>query len=209
MEYSEKQMQIMEAAEFLFSEKGFDGTSVRDIAERASVNLAMISYYFGSKEKLMESLFTYRNDNIRLQLDEMVSNKELQPLDKFYKLIDYFIDRFQKRECFHRIMAREQMAISKGHIGELILNFKKGNLELIRKLVHEGQKSGQFKKNIDVSLMVSTLVGTVNHVLSTPHYYRELNGLQEMSDEQFGKHIRKKLSSHLKSVFKATLTHEE
>ena len=44
MEYSEKQWQIMESAEQLFAEQGFNGTSVRDIAEKANVNLAMISY---------------------------------------------------------------------------------------------------------------------------------------------------------------------
>ena len=62
MEYSEKQVQIMEAAEKLFAEKGFNGTSVRDIAETADVNLAMISYYFGSKDKLLEAMFTYRGE---------------------------------------------------------------------------------------------------------------------------------------------------
>ncbi|HEY2720274.1 MAG TPA: TetR family transcriptional regulator, partial [Chitinophagaceae bacterium] len=35
--YSEKQIQIMEAAEELFAEKGFDGTSVRDVAKEAGV----------------------------------------------------------------------------------------------------------------------------------------------------------------------------
>ncbi|HEY1869709.1 MAG TPA: TetR family transcriptional regulator, partial [Chitinophagaceae bacterium] len=65
-EYSEKQVQIMEAAEELFAEKSFDGTSVRDISEQAGVNLAMISYYFGSKEKLMESLIKYRGEFIKL-----------------------------------------------------------------------------------------------------------------------------------------------
>jgi AcrR family transcriptional regulator len=75
LKYSEKQIQIMEAAEELFAEKGFAGTSVRDIAEEAGVNLAMISYYFGSKERLMESLFKYRGESIKLQLETILENK--------------------------------------------------------------------------------------------------------------------------------------
>ncbi len=50
----------MDSAELLFSQKGFDGTSVRDIAEAAGINTAMISYYFGSKEKLMEEILKER-----------------------------------------------------------------------------------------------------------------------------------------------------
>ncbi|MES1161400.1 MAG: TetR family transcriptional regulator, partial [Bacteroidota bacterium] len=50
---SDKREHILIVAEELFGENGFDGTSVRDIAHKAGVNLAMISYYFGSKEKLL------------------------------------------------------------------------------------------------------------------------------------------------------------
>ena len=46
---------ILIEAEKLFSEQDFDAVSVRDIAKEANVNIAMISYYFGSKEKLFEA----------------------------------------------------------------------------------------------------------------------------------------------------------
>jgi len=46
MEFSEKQLEILHVAEKLFATSGFDGTSVRDIAHEAQVNVAMINYYF-------------------------------------------------------------------------------------------------------------------------------------------------------------------
>ncbi len=48
MGYSDKHLQIISTAEQLFSKNGFDGTTVRDIAVGAGINIAMISYYFGS-----------------------------------------------------------------------------------------------------------------------------------------------------------------
>ncbi len=45
---------ILNAARDLFAEQGFNGTSTRAIAEASQVNLAMIHYYFGSKEQLYE-----------------------------------------------------------------------------------------------------------------------------------------------------------
>ena len=208
MEYNEKQIQIMEAAEELFAEKGFDGTSVRDIADEAGVNLAMISYYFGSKEKLMESLFKYRGESIKLQLESMLENKELSSLQKVYGLIDNYIVRIMKQQCFHKILSREQMVYMKGTTTQLILELKKMNQELVKKLIEEGQKRGEFKKNIDVPLMMATLIGTTSHLVTTQHYYRKLNNLESLPDEEFEKHIKKKLSNHLKSLFKATLTYE-
>ena len=74
MEFNGKQIQIMEAAEAPFAERSFACTSVRDIAEAAGVNLAMISYYFGSKEKLMEAMFSYRGEHYKLQLQNIIRN---------------------------------------------------------------------------------------------------------------------------------------
>ena len=62
---SEKQMnepeqtteeKILEAASEVFTEKGFSGTRTRDIAEKAGINLALLNYYFRSKEKLFEQV---------------------------------------------------------------------------------------------------------------------------------------------------------
>ena len=55
--FSEKQIAILEVAEELIARKGFDGTSVRDISSKAGINVAMISYYFGAKEKMLAYLY--------------------------------------------------------------------------------------------------------------------------------------------------------
>ena len=91
---------------------------------------------------------------------------------------------------------------------QLILELKTTNQELVKKLVREGQKKGEFKKNIDVPLMMATLIGTTSHIVTTQHYYRKVNNLESLPNEEFEKHIKKKLSNHLKSVFKAILTYE-
>lgn len=208
MEYNEKQVQILTAAEKLFADRGFDGTSVRDIADTAGVNLAMISYYFGSKEKLMEAMFNYRSQFFKLQLESMIQNKELEPLQKVELLIDQYIEKLTSNQCFHRVMVREQMVNNNGFIANQITQLKKKNQELVKQLIQEGQKKGVFVKNIDVPLLMTTMTGTISQLITTQHYYREVNDLQSLSEEEFMKLIKKKLSQHLKRIFKAVLTHE-
>ena len=65
MAYNDKHIQIIETAEQVVPKKGYEATTVRDIAEQAGVNIAMISYYFGSKEKLLEAVFNHRMGNIK------------------------------------------------------------------------------------------------------------------------------------------------
>ena len=199
----------METAEVLFAEKGFNGTSVRDIAEKAHVNLAMISYYFGSKDKLLESLFDYRGEHVKLKLESMVEDKTLGSFEKLDLLIDHYIEKIMTQQCFSRIMLREQVVNHTGITAELITQMKKRNQQIISKLIHQGQKKGEFKRSIDIPLMMATLVGTAGHIIATQPYYREINNLQSMSEEEFQKHMKKKLSQHLKKLFKAILTNDE
>ena len=49
---------ILEAAKKIFLTKGLDGARMQDIADEAGINKAMLHYYFRSKEKLFEQIFT-------------------------------------------------------------------------------------------------------------------------------------------------------
>ena len=208
-DYSEKQLQIIEAAEKLFAAKGFNGTSVRDIAEAADVNLAMISYYFGSKDKLFEAMFAYRSNFFKLQLESMLENKELGPMQKMEQLIDQYIEKLTNQQCFHRIMVREQMMNNNEFITSQIHKLKTRNQALIRQLIQDGQEKGDFKKDIDIPLLMMTMIGTVSQLVTTQNFYKETNGLQSLSEEEFQQHIRTKLSQHLKKIFNVILTNEE
>ena len=115
MDYNDKQIQIIATAEKLFASKGFDGTSVRDIAEAAGINLAMISYYFGSKEKLMEALFDQRTGHIKMRVESLLKDDALDPFEKLGVLIDEHINKAIDLQLFYKIMVTEQM-INKNHV---------------------------------------------------------------------------------------------
>ncbi|MGC8764310.1 MAG: TetR/AcrR family transcriptional regulator [Brevinematia bacterium] len=72
---------IIEAAVKLFAEKGFDATSVDEIARLAEINKAMIYYYFSSKEELLSSI-------IRKSINDFTSIVEEIDLSKFDNLED-------------------------------------------------------------------------------------------------------------------------
>src|SRR5450755_3232992 len=99
---ADKREHILAIAEKLFGDHGFDGTSVRDIAQHANVNLAMISYYFGSKEKLLEALLEQRASYTILE--ELNKNEVLTPWDKIDRVIDFYVDKIMTNLCIHNIM---------------------------------------------------------------------------------------------------------
>jgi len=87
------QQKILDAATEVFSEKGFYGARVDEIANRAKVNKAMLYYYFENKEKLLEELIKkYREESGKI-VENLIKNTDWndeEQADKFYEeLFDY------------------------------------------------------------------------------------------------------------------------
>jgi AcrR family transcriptional regulator len=203
-----KQIQLLDTAQMLFSQKGFDGTSVRDIAEAAGINTAMISYYFGSKEKLMEEIFERKSLNMREKVDNLLKDETLDPFQKMYSLVDQYIEDFLERKTFHRILLCEQIINQNPSIIHLVEKMKARNSECINDLIRLGQKKGLFKKNIDIPMMTNTLIGTISHSLINMEFYKSYHHLESLKEEEFERVLKKKLSVHIKNIYKAILTHE-
>src|SRR5690349_21894446 len=119
-----KREHILHVAEQLFAEQGFDGTSIRDIAQQAGVNLAMINYYFGSKENLMASLLEYRSKYTLGLLEELNKNEKMSPWDKMDKLVDFYVEKILDNHRMHNIMAFQYSTTKSEEIRKTILNMK-------------------------------------------------------------------------------------
>ena len=78
---------IKAAAKKVFMTKGFDGCSVRDIAKEVGSNVALLNYYFRSKEKLFELIFEGAMSDF-LQSMIAVFSSDLTLKEKVEQLID-------------------------------------------------------------------------------------------------------------------------
>jgi len=208
MEFNDKQIHILETAETLFAAKGFDGTSIREIAREAKMNLAAISYYFGSKEKLMEAIFNYRINNTWFAVKSVASDTSISPLEKIERLIDSVVDKVSEKECFHRIMLRQQIISKDDIVTRLINESRQRNVQLIDEIVKEGQAKKMFKKKVDTPLLIITMIGTIYQMMNTQDFYRQANKLESLDESAFQLHIRRVLKIHLKTMFKTILSNE-
>lgn len=88
---------ILDVAELLFAEQGFDATSVREITRRADANLAAVNYHFGSKVELLDAVINRRigpiNQQRLQQLDELLAAKRPPSLEQV--LVAFLAPPFQ------------------------------------------------------------------------------------------------------------------
>ena len=200
----DKREHILIVAEELFAGKGFDGTSVRDIAHQAGVNLAMISYYFGSKEKLLESLVEFRAGYAYGILEELNKDQSLSPWDKIDRLVDFYVDRVLNNLRFHNIMYQESSTRSED-IKNKTVAIKLRNLEQITKIITDGQQKKLFRQ-VDIPMTVGTIMGTISSYTHSKIYGCAVLALQlDTNDEQYRLRLAPRLKAHLKQLLRAHL----
>ncbi|MBK8604517.1 MAG: TetR/AcrR family transcriptional regulator [Saprospiraceae bacterium] len=205
----DKKTSILEAAIKLFSTKGYDAASVRDIAELASVNLAMISYYFGSKEKLMESLFHEKMDASKIKIETILKDTSLTPFEKVERMLSDYVSKVVANQSFYKIMLYEQVLKQNPVILKLIKELKLNYAFLTSELIKEGQRSGDFKKEVDVILALNTLTGTVTQAVINQDYYFEFNNYQKLTTKERNELLYDKLYNHQRIIFKTLLGYEK
>ncbi len=200
----DKRIQIIETALGLFAEKGFEGTSIRDIAEKASVNVAMVNYYFGTKEKLFERIVEYKSATTRGLLDEIQKNESITPIQKIEAVIDSYIEKLFTHRMFHRLIQQELILNQRESLQNSIVNNFIPNANIVKNIIESGIKKGDFKK-VDLELTIATLNGTINQVLLSRKF---CNRLMNKSDDYIPYEdikFKKRVSVHLKQLMHSHL----
>jgi AcrR family transcriptional regulator len=114
-EAKETMTRLLDAAEELFAQKGFDGTSIRDITTKARRNQAAVNYFFGDKKVLYEELFRRRLREMReIRLagikKAMLKGKNQTLENLIHSFSVAFLEPFsdpKRSERFMRLFARE------------------------------------------------------------------------------------------------------
>jgi AcrR family transcriptional regulator len=91
-EQSSTEEKIREAAKKVFLQKGYAGTRTRDIAEEAGINLALLNYYFRSKQKLFEVVMLEKIQKLLLSLLPTIHDETTTIEEKIDLIVNGYID---------------------------------------------------------------------------------------------------------------------
>ena len=204
----DKREHIINTAIKLFATNGFEGTSIRDLAAAADVNVAMVNYYFGSKEKLFESMVEHNVAYTRGAFDEISSDNSLSEIEKIDKIVDLYVNRIFSNREFHKVLHHEIQLNQRPELGKAISDVLGKNYQIIKNIIEAGIRKKEFRK-VDVALTIATMTGTFNSLVLSKKVGKLLlcKDSEELpyDDEKF----RKRVGDHLKQMMRAHLLKQE
>jgi len=137
----ERRNEILDAAEELFNQKGFDGTSTNDILEKVGIARGTLYYHFKSKEDIMDALIDRMTDTILEAAKEIGANKSIPVNERMIRVVMALnISGGNGKEIMEHIH-KPQNALMHQKIQKIILN----NVpSILADIIREGIEQGLF-----------------------------------------------------------------
>ncbi len=198
----------MEVAVELFATNGFEGTSIRQLAQRADVNIAMINYYFGSKEKLFETMLEHKASYMRNRIEVVEADSSLTEIEKLDQIIEDYVGRFLSQPEFHRVLQQELLVSQREALHQNVISLFAKNTQNVVAIIEKGIRKKQFRK-VDPPLVFSSIIGTINQVMQSRTLCNMLMNKDSDNNPYQDPQFKKRLIQHLKQMIHAQLLIEK
>ncbi len=169
-------------AEALFAERGFDGASIREIAEQAGATKALIYHYYDNKEALYQTLLEDAVSGVVTQI-EAIAADGTEPEAQLRAVVQVFIDAYH--DAPHRFQM-VQRTIDDHHAVAAVLAerwFSRAH-RAVQAIVARGVRQGELKP-LPVQMAPLAIIGLVIHTLRAQklvgHVDPKLSGTQVIS----------------------------
>jgi len=137
----ERRNEILDAADELFGQKGFDGTSTNDILERVGIARGTLYHHFKSKEDIMDALIERYSIRLLETAQEIAVDKRIPVIDRIIRVVmSLNISGGSSQEIMEHIH-RPQNALMHQKIQKVIIN---GVTPILTEIIREGIEQGLF-----------------------------------------------------------------
>ena len=157
---------IKQAARTVFMRKGYAATRTRDIAEECGINLALINYYYRSKENLFNIVMLEVCQLFAINIKELLNNPETSLQEKIEELVDHYVDMMLNNPSIPFFILNEAHTNPELFLSRIGLNDTKQEIYIVKQINEQIAKSGL---NINpIHIILNTISMTVFPFAAAP-----------------------------------------
>jgi AcrR family transcriptional regulator len=133
---------LLDAAEELFAQHGFEGASVREITHRAKANLGAITYHFGSKAALFEAVVMRAQSGL-LAVIAAAAQGPTRPIETLEQIVRAHFGFLNDHPRFRRLIL--QVLLRDAKLPEAAANYLRRGMAIVSSVVAQGQLTGEIR----------------------------------------------------------------
>jgi TetR/AcrR family transcriptional regulator, cholesterol catabolism regulator len=157
--FMSSKQRILKASTELFASKGFDGTSVRDIAEKVGLSVPGMFHYFSSKEEILYEIMTLFMDEAYKKIMEIYS-AGIDPIEKLSEICKFYVEQYAGHKHQLTILISERKSLIPGH-RQICIKKEREYVKALTNLFKELTKRNRLK-TINHSILAFIFFGMVH-----------------------------------------------
>ena len=152
---------LLEAGTALFAEKGFAGVSIRELAEAAGVNSALISYHFGGNEGLYEAVLTAQYEKV-ISRFEPIAASTATPQEKIRMYADVIRQNHTTEQPLMARLIQGELTSPTSCLENVVRKYTAHMAKIVTGVLREGIAKGDFRQDIEPVFAALSLAGMLN-----------------------------------------------
>lgn len=193
---------ILQAARSEFMAKGFDGTRMRSIAERAEINKGLLHYYFKTKEALLVNVFKETFGEL-FRATEAALIDRLDVFDQIEAFVHVHMDFHCKHPDLIRFVVTEMNRDPQVHADRMkqagIQQPNKGLLDAME----AAKKNGQIRQDVDASNTMLSIMSMILFPVMAKPMVKYMHGINETEYKTLIKERRDQITAFIVHAIKA------
>jgi len=206
---SKTKEKVIESAVSLFNTKGYDGTTVREIAKKANANVANISYYFDNKAGLLEYLVSTFLEGYTKVIEDAYAKLDSRSARECLLLTVRNIMNYQKENSQLSRCVNREISLDTVLNREVFTTYMAKEKYYFKSILETGIQQHEFRK-VPIPYTIMQLKGMLTMPYLHPQYMSEVLHLlphESYFTEQYSKEIEKWVNSTIclpieKTIFK-------
>jgi len=162
---ADKRRQILDAAIRVFATRGFHACRVSDVADEAGVAYGLVYHYFGSKEEILNTLFSERWQVMLDAIAEIDRRREVPARDKLFLVASFIIDSYRYEPDLMKVIIVEVTRAANSFGREHLAKIREA-YAMIGQIVESAQRDGVFKQEISSDFAALMFYGAIEQLLS-------------------------------------------
>lgn len=199
VEVVKTKQKVMDAAVQLFNVQGYDGTSIREIARKAKVNQALVSYYFGGKKGLLETLMINFLEGYVKTIEQALENIASKSAKScLLEMINNVLAYQRSNHHLARFVHRE-ITLDTTLVRELMSTYLMKEKHYYGVVIEHGIKQSEFSR-LPIDFFIMQLRGMLIMPYLHPQYIREVYHLiphEHYFQERYMSHLTKWVEDYI------------
>ena len=164
MNFTERQIEIIDASKYLIGKKGIQNLTIKNLAEKMSFSEPALYRHFRDKTEILKSLLLFHREIIKIGIFKIL-NSDQSSLEKFQEILKFKFDHIKNNPAIVMIIFSENSFQYSSVLSSIVSKIMKQRSKKIIELLKEGQKNNEIRNDIESEQLATIIMGGIRKTI--------------------------------------------